>query len=109
MVTVADRVYCSGLLDLIVAGAEALYTGEDRWLEILGAAEEVQAKDQELAQALRRYVQEHREECLADGVCPYCGGEVALQSETEHHPAPFGWGTVPEVRMVYTCDNCGEV
>lgn len=106
---VSERVYCTSLRELIVAGAEMLYSGEDRWLEILGAAEELKETNPELARSLREYVEEHRDECVEDGVCPHCGGEVERRTQVDRHPAPFGWGTAPETRTVYFCANCGEV
>lgn len=99
--------------EVIIAGVGKVYDEPaDKWRALIAYAELLEKVGLTAsASYIRGYVREtHKDECLASGVCPYCGEDAVKQGSTENHPAPFGSGTVSEKRSTYVCSGtCGEV
>ncbi|MFO7172588.1 MAG: hypothetical protein DIU70_006440 [Bacillota bacterium] len=106
MATEFTQVVPSDLIEVIEVGLEA--AGEERAevLRYLGGLAELLEKPwrcQEAARAIREYIRRHAPEA---GLCPGCGAELEAVEYVERHPAPFGFGTVPEVREERYCPYC---
>lgn len=96
----------SDLIQAVVDGLRA--QGEDE-VEILrflmGLRDALRRPDwcREAAEAIQTHLDE---DASNQGICARCGEELKEVQYIDRHPAPFGVGTVPELRRDTYCPSC---
>lgn len=101
------------LAQILIAGVEHEYAEVDeRYRVLIAIVERLRRARGGLdyaADHIKAHIRDDRDACLSAGVCPYCGEDVTVAEGREHHPTPFGAGTVAEVTRGYVCSMCGEI